>query len=147
MIVKIKYLADVTPISFLKQGDWIDLRTAEEVTLKKGEFKLISLGIAMELPYGYEALVIPRSSTFKKYGIIQANSIGLIDNSYCGDNDCWMFPAYATRDVTIPKDERICQFRIQEHQPKLEFVTVETLGNNNRGGFGSTDIVNKLIEK
>ena len=140
MIIKVKYLADVSHIAYIRTGDWIDLRTAENVELKQNEFKLISLGIAMELPYGYEALMIPRSSTFKKFGILQANSIGLIDNSYCGDNDCWMFPAYATRDVIIPKDTRICQFRIIEHQPKLEFVTVDSLGNNNRGGFGSTDV-------
>ena len=140
MIVKVKYLTDVTPIEYIRTGDWIDLRTAEEVSLSKGDFKLISLGIAMQLPFGYEALVIPRSSTFKKFGILQTNSVGLIDNSYCGDNDCWMFPAYATRDVVIPKDERICQFRIIENQPKLEFITVDRLGNNDRGGLGSTDL-------
>ena len=139
MIVKVKYHTDITPLEYIKMGDWIDLRCAEDVDMKAGEYKQISLGISMELPYNSEALVIPRSSTFKKYGILMANSLGLIDNSYHGDNDLWSFPAYATRDVHIDKNERICQFRIFEHQPKLDFVTVDTLNNPNRGGFGSTD--------
>ena len=138
MIVKVKYHADITPISYIRTGDWIDLRTAEDVELKKGEFKLISLGVSMQLPFGYEASVIPRSSTFKKYKILQSNSCGLIDNSYHGDSDVWMFPAYAVEETFIPKDTRICQFRIIENQPKLDFVTVDDLGNPDRGGFGST---------
>lgn len=138
MIIKVKYHADITPISYIRTGDWIDLRTAEDVHLKKGEFKLISLGISIQLPYGYEALVIPRSSTYKKYKVLQANSVGLIDNLFKGSNDIWMFPALAVEDTFIPKDTRICQFRIIENQPKLEFVTVDNLNNPDRGGFGST---------
>lgn len=136
--IKIKYLRDIEKIKGLTVGDWVDLRTAEDVTLDKGEFRLIPLGIAMQLPQNYEALMIPRSSTFKKYGIIQANSVGLIDESYCGNEDEWKFPAYATRLITIPKNTRICQFRIIEHQPMLLLEEVDDLGNNNRGGFGST---------
>ena len=137
--ILIKYVrTGLDKIEHIKAGDWIDLRIAEDVTLKTGEFKLIPLGVAMMLPKGYEALVIPRSSTFKKYGIIQANSIGLIDESYCGNNDEWHFPAYATRDIEIPKNTRICQFRIIEHQPPVDIVEVTELSEINRGGFGST---------
>ncbi len=100
---------------------------------------LLPLGIAMELPKGYEAIVAPRSSTYKKYGIVQTNSIGVIDNSYCGDNDQWRMPVYFTQDVVIPKGSRIAQFRIQAKQPEINFITVESLGNTDRGGFGSTD--------
>lgn len=138
-MIKIKYVKDgMEKIKTLTCGDWIDLRIAEDVELKKGEFKLIPLGVAMKLPKGYEALVIPRSSTFKKYGLIQTNSMGLIDESYCGDNDEWHFPAFATRDISIPKNTRICQFRIMEHQPQLCFMEVQELSPINRGGFGST---------
>lgn len=136
--VKIKYLADIEPIEPISKGDWVDLRAAEDVTLTKGDFKLIPLGVAMELPKGYEAIVAPRSSTCKKFGVIQSNSIGIIDESYCGDNDQWMLPVIAIRDTEIHKNDRICQFRIMKHQPELEFLTVATLHNNDRGGFGST---------
>lgn len=137
--ILIKYIrTGLDKIEYIQTGDWIDLRIAEDVTLKAGEFKLIPLGVAMMLPKGYEALVIPRSSTFKKYGIIQANSIGLIDESYCGNNDEWHFPAYATRNISIAKNTRICQFRIIEHQPPVRIVEVTELSEINRGGFGST---------
>lgn len=137
--IKIKYVKDgMEKIEIINGGDWIDLRIAEDVTLKVGEFKLIPLGVAMMLPKGYEALVIPRSSTFKKYGIIQANSVGLIDETYCGNNDEWYFPAYATRNISIPKNTRICQFRIIEHQPPVDIAEVTELSEINRGGFGST---------
>lgn len=137
--INIKYVKEgMDNIEILSGGDWIDLRIAEDVTLEAGEFKLIPLGVAMMLPKGYEALVIPRSSTFKKYGIIQANSVGLIDETYCGNNDEWHFPAYATRDIKIPKNTRICQFRIIEHQPLVDIVEVTELSEINRGGFGST---------
>jgi dUTP pyrophosphatase len=123
------------------KSDWVDLYANEQIELKAGEFKLIDLGVAMELPEGYEAQVIPRSSTFKKYGILQANSIGLIDNSYCGDGDIWRFPAYTTKDVIVPKFERICQFRINKKMEKILFAEVDNLDkNSDRGGFGSTDI-------
>ena len=120
------------------KSDWIDLRASEEVTLKAGEFCLIPLGVAMELPEGYEAHVVPRSSTFKNYGIIQTNSCGIIDGTYCGDDDMWRMPVYAVRDTVIHVNDRICQFRIFENQPKITFDEVESLGNKNRGGFGST---------
>lgn len=136
--IKIKYLRDIQKIEKISVGDWIDLRAAEDITMKSGEFKMIPLGVAMELPKGYEALVAPRSSTFKKYGVILANSIGIIDETYKGDNDEWNFLAYAVRDTEIKKNERICQFRIIEHQPAINLIEVETLGNPDRGGIGST---------
>lgn len=139
MDIKIKYFDDsMTPISLTQNGDWIDLRTREDTTLKCGEFKLIPLGVAMELPDEYEANVVPRSSTFKNFKIIQTNHFGVIDNSYCGDNDEWKFPALAVDDTFIPKDSRICQFRINQKQPKINFVVVDKLGNPDRNGFGST---------
>lgn len=140
MDIKIRYLADIEKIQKIDIGDWIDLRSAEDVALKAGEFKLIKLGVAMELPEGYEAYVAPRSSTFKNFGILQANSIGIIDNSYCGDNDQWMFPAYAVRDTEIHKNDRICQFRIMEKQPELYMIEVTHLSGKDRGGFGSTGV-------
>ena len=139
--IKIKYHdPDVLRIDKIKKGDWIDLRSAEDITLKAGEFHLISLGVSIQVPEGYESILAPRSSTFKNFGIIQSNSIGVIDESYCGDDDIWMFPAYAIRDTKINKNDRICQFRIIRHQPEVEIETVETLGNENRQGFGSTGI-------
>lgn len=138
MNIPIKYHADIHPIEKTDKGDWIDLRAAEDVTLKGGEFKLISLGVSMKLPDGYEALVIPRSSTFKHWGILQTNHCGLIDNSYCGDNDVWKFPALATRDVVIEKNSRICQFRVQKKMDEVTFSVVDTLGGSDRGGFGSS---------
>ena len=138
MIIKIKYLRDIEKIKEIAVGDWIDLRAAEDVAIKAGEYRMIPLGVAMELPKGYEALMAPRSSTFRKYGVLLANSIGIIDESYKGDNDEWNFLAYAVRDTVIPKNERICQFRIIEHQPSVELIEVETLGNPDRGGLGST---------
>ena len=136
--IRIKYLRGVQKIERFNTGDWIDLRCAEDVTMKAGEYRMIPLGVCMELPHGYEALVAPRSSTFKKYGVLLANSIGVIDESYKGDNDEWNFLAYAVRDTTIQKNERICQFRIIEHQPLIMLKEVEVLGNSDRGGIGST---------
>lgn len=138
MEIKIRYHADIEPIEAFENGDWIDLRSAEDVTLKAGDFKIISLGVSMELPDGYEANIVPRSSTFKKWGILQTNCFGVIDQSYCGDNDVWGMPVYATRDVEIKKNDRICQFRLNRRQEKPEIITVEHLGNKDRGGFGST---------
>ena len=136
--IRIKYMRGVQKIERFNVGDWIDLRAAEEISMKAGEFKLIPLGVAMELPRGYEALVAPRSSTFKKLNILLANSIGIIDESYKGDNDEWHFPAYAVKDTVIRKNERICQFRIIQHQPLIHLKEVECLGNDDRGGIGST---------
>ncbi|MGK4040777.1 dUTP diphosphatase [Heyndrickxia oleronia] len=137
--IKIKYFEDnLQRIEKIEQGDWIDLRAAESVVLKKDEFKLIPLGIAMELPDGYEAHVVPRSSTFKNFGIVETNSMGVIDESYKGDDDQWFFPAFALRDTVIGFNERICQFRIMKKMPKVNIVEVQHLGNKNRGGHGST---------
>ena len=120
------------------RSDWIDLRAAEDVTLKKGEVYYIPLGVAIELPKGYEALVAPRSSTPKNFFVIMANSIGVIDETFRGDNDQWCMPAYAIQDTEIKKGERICQFRIIEHQPEIEFEVVDHLGNEDRGGWGTS---------
>ena len=136
--IKIKYHNDIRPLEILDNGDWIDLRAAEDVNLEKGDFRLISLGVSMKLPEGYEAHIVPRSSTFKHWGIIQANHMGVIDNSYCGNNDIWKFPAIATRDAVIYKNDRICQFRITKKQPCVRFDTVEHLNGPDRGGFGSS---------
>lgn len=138
--IKIKYFSDqIERLAYIDgKSDWIDLRAAEDVSLQKGEFKLIPLGVAMELPKGYEAHVVPRSSTFKNFGIIQTNHQGVIDCSYCGDNDQWFMPVYAVRDTEIHVNDRICQFRIMENQPKLVFDEVESLDNADRGGHGST---------
>lgn len=138
-VIKVKYHADIDRIEKIHKGDWIDLRAAEDVLIKDGQFRMVSLGVSMQLPEGYEALVLPRSSTFRKYGVILVNSMGIIDESYCGDNDVWQFLALAVNgDTLIPKNERICQFRIIEHQPQIEFEEVEELGNKDRGGIGST---------
>ena len=136
--IKVKYLRDIRPIEIFENGNWIDLRCAVEMTLSEGEYAKIPLGVAMELPEGYEAWIAPRSSTFGKYGVLLANSLGVIDSSYCGDGDEWHFLAYATKKVTIPKNTRICQFRIVKRQPPVELVRVEKLGNDDRGGIGST---------
>jgi dUTP pyrophosphatase len=141
MQIKIKYFNKNLPkVNKIEKGDWIDLRAAKTVQLSMDQFVLIPLGVAMELPEGYEAHVVPRSSTFKKFGIIETNSMGVIDESYKGDNDQWFFPAYALRDTVIEEGDRICQFRIMEKMPKVEFVEVETLDNENRGGHGSTGV-------
>ena len=139
LTIKIKYHDKDIPKA-VKLGDWVDLRAAENVEMKQGEYRLISLGVSMQLPEGYEAHIAPRSSTFKNFGIICANSFGIIDEAYCGDNDIWRFPAIALRDTTISKGDRICQFRIVQKMPAVEFFEVETLGNADRGGLGSSGI-------
>ena len=138
--IKIKYFTDIEHIEKISQGDWIDLRAAETVSLSKGEFKLISLGVGMILPDGYEAHIVPRSSTFKKFHIIQTNHMGIIDNSYCGEQDEWKFPALAVEDTIINKNDRICQFRIVKKQPEIVFEQIEKLSDTSRGGFGSTGV-------
>ena len=149
MKIRIKYHTDIEPLMYVggEKSNWIDMRAAETVFIPEGEFRLVSLGVSMELPEDYEAHVAPRSSTFKKWGVIQANSIGIIDNSYKGDSDIWKFPAYCMegKDIIdgcvgtiIKKNDRICQFRIVKKQPDLHFEEVDWLGNENRGGFGST---------
>ena len=138
--IKIKYFTDkIDKLEYIDgKSDWIDLSASEEVTLKKGEFKLIPLGVAMELPKGYEAHIVPRSSTYKNFGLIQANHCGIVDGSYCGDNDMWRMPVIAMRDTTIHVNDRICQFRIMKNQPRICFEQVDHLEGADRGGFGST---------
>lgn len=138
--VKIRYASNkISKLEFIdEKSDWIDLRAAEDVSMKAGEFRLISLGVAMQLPDGYEAHIVPRSSTFKNFGVIQTNHMGVIDNSYCGNNDIWKFPAYAIRDTEIKINDRICQFRLVKKQPDVTFEEVKSLDGIDRGGFGST---------
>ncbi len=140
MEIKIKYFTDkIDKLCYINgKSDWIDLRAAETIEIKAGKFKLIPLGVAMQLPKGYEAHIVPRSSTFKNFGIIQTNSQGVIDESYSGPNDQWFMPAYALRDTIINVNDRICQFRIMEHQPKIEFIEDSLNNNIDRGGHGST---------
>ena len=137
--IRVKYfVSGLDPIEKINVGDWIDLRAAERVEMKKGDYYLIRLGVGMILPAGYEALVLPRSSTPNKFGIMLANSCGVIDNSYSGDTDEWRFPAVALSDTVIEKGDRIAQFRILENQPGITFETVPHLKNKSRGGIGST---------
>jgi dUTP pyrophosphatase len=137
--IKIKYHdKDLGKIEKLPVGDWIDLRSAERVDMDAGQFKIISLGVSMKLPEGYEAHVVPRSSTFKKWGILQTNGIGIIDESYCGEGDVWKFPALAMRSTTIFKGDRICQFRIMPKMSEVNFVEVDHMEDEDRGGLGST---------
>ena len=138
--IKVKYFVEDLPELTYVEGksDWIDLCASEDVTMTAGEFRLIPLGVAIALPEGYEAHLVPRSSTFKNYGILQTNSMGVVDFTYRGDGDQWRMPAYATRDVTIPKGSRIAQFRIMRNQPRLRLTRVDRLEGPDRGGFGST---------
>ena len=138
--IKIKYFTDkIEKLAYIDgKSDWIDLRASEEVTLKQGEFALVPLGVAMELPKGYEAHIVPRSSTYKNFGVIQANHCGVVDGSYCGDNDMWSMPVIAMRDTQIHVNDRICQFRIMKNQPEILFEEVEHLEGKDRGGFGTT---------
>lgn len=147
--IKIRMHSDIEMPKIIDVGDWIDLRAAEDVFIPIGQFKMISLGVSMELPEGYEAHMVPRSSTFKNFGVLMTNSLGVIDNSYCGDNDIWRFPAYCVfgglmrngvKGTLVKKNDRICQFRIVKKQPDVEFVKVERLDNTDRGGIGSTGI-------
>ncbi len=138
----IKYLSDkIDKLTYVAgKSDWIDLRAAEDVTMKKGEFRLVPLGVAMKLPEGYEAHVAPRSSTYKNFGVVMVNSVGVVDNSYCGDGDEWFVPLLALRDTEIHVNDRICQFRIMKNQPAVQFELCEKLEGTDRGGFGSTGI-------
>ena len=142
LTIKIKYLSDkIDELRYIDgKSDWIDLRSAVDIILKAGEHAIIPLGVAMIIPEGFEAHIAPRSSTFKNYGILQTNSVGVIDNSYCGDNDEWKLSVYATRDCEIHANDRIAQFRIIENQPKIRFKKTDHLSDINRGGFGSTGV-------
>lgn len=138
--IKIKYFTDkIEKLTYIAgKSDWIDLRASEDVVLKQGDFALIPLGVAMELPKGYEAHIVPRSSTYKTFGLIQTNSCGIVDSSYCGDNDMWRMSVIAMRDTEVHVNDRICQFRIMKNQPEIHFTELEHLGNADRGGFGTT---------
>ncbi len=140
--LKIRYISkDIDKLTYVNGvSDWIDLRSAENVTLKQGEWRLIRLGIAVKLPDGYEAHIVPRSSTYKNFGIIQTNHMGVVDHSYCGDDDEWKYPVLALRDTEIHVNDRICQFRIMKNQPELVFTEVDHLDGVSRGGFGTTGI-------
>lgn len=153
MNIKIKYTEDIDKIEKITVGDWIDLRCAENIELKRGDFYLIPLGVCIKLPKGYEAYIAPRSSTFKNYGIvspdykdtlemygiIQTNyPYGIVDHTYCGDEDEWKFPALAVRDTVINKNDRICQFRLYKSMTSVDIEEVESMGDKSRGGFGST---------
>ncbi len=140
--IRIKYHSkEIEKLRYIEgKSDWIDLRVAENVILKKGDFKLIDMGISLELPKGYEMLLVARSSTFKNFGLIQTNALGVIDESYSGDDDHIMMPVYATRDTKLSINDRICQFRIIKHQPEIIFDEVDFLNEKSRGGFGSTGV-------
>lgn len=139
MDIKIKYHdPDLPKLQAIKHGDWIDLYASADVEMPTGEFSIIPLGVSMKLPDGYEAHLAPRSSTYKKWGILMTNSVGVIDNSYCGENDIWGFAAYATRPTVIHKGDRIAQFRIMKKMEPVEFIEVEHMDGADRGGFGST---------
>lgn len=141
MQIKVKYhKPDTKRLVKIDKGDWIDLTADEDVELNAGEFKLINLGVSIELPEGYEANIVPRSSTFKNWGIIQTNSFGIVDSTYKSDSDIWKFPAYATRYTRITRGDRICQFRINKVMPPISFQEVASLDNETRGGFGSTGV-------
>ena len=141
-VIEIEYHSDkINKLEYIdEKSDWIDLRAAEEVELKAGMFHLIDLGVSMKLPEGYEAHIVPRSSTFKNYGLLQTNSVGIIDGSYCSHDDVWKMPVFATRDTVVHVNDRICQFRIVKNQPKISFEEVDWLDGPTRGGFGSTGI-------
>ena len=136
MELKVKYLTDIKPLEKFREGDWIDLRAAKDMNLKVGEYAVIPLGICVELPKGYEAHIAPRSSTFKQWNIIQVNGVGIVDETYCGDNDEWGMPVYAVQDTVIHKNDRVCQFRLVYHQPEFTITKVPMLGNPDRKGFG-----------
>jgi dUTP pyrophosphatase len=136
--IKIRYHAPIEKLEHKEIGDWIDLRAAENVSLLAGESRLISLGVSMRLPRGFEAHIVPRSSTFKRWGILQTNSMGVVDESFCGDQDIWRMPVYAVRDTQISVNDRICQFRIVAKMQSVTFEEVEAMEAVSRGGFGST---------
>lgn len=138
--IKIKYhVKELEKLRYIDgKSDWIDLRVAEEVKMKAGEFRLISMGISVELPKGYEMWILPRSSAFKNFGVIQTNAMGVVDESFCGDNDIIHMPILAMWDTEMHINDRIGQFRIAKHQAEIHFVEVEHLNHADRGGFGTT---------
>lgn len=139
LIISVKYFdKDLPKLKKIDIGDWIDLRSAIDIHMIRGQFELIPLGIGMILPDGYEAHIAPRSSTFANFGILQTNGLGIVDNSYSGDDDQWMMPVLALRDTRITKGDRICQFRIVQKMPAITIQETEHLNLVSRKGFGST---------
>ena len=138
--LKIKYhVKELEKLRYIDgKSDWIDLRVAESVSMKQGEYRLISMGISVEIPKGYEMLIVPRSSSYKNFGILQTNAMGVVDESFCGDNDIIHMPILAMRDTEIHINDRIGQFRLMPHQPEVHFIEVDHLDNEDRGGFGTT---------
>ena len=151
MIIRIKYFDNATKLKKITKGNWIDVYANKDVFVKCGEKKMVPLGFALELPEGWEGHLAPRSSTFKTWGIIQTNSVGVVDDTYIGDNDQWHMPVYClqgkdiesengeeVKGTWIRKGDKIGQFRIMEVMPEIEFEEVESFGNEDRGGFGTT---------
>ena len=138
--LKIKYhVKELEKLRYIDgKSDWIDLRVAENVSMKQGEYRLISMGISVEIPKGYEMLIVPRSSAYKNFGILQTNAMGVVDESFCGDNDIIHMPILAMRDTEIHINDRIGQFRLMPHQPEVHFIEVDHLDNEDRGGVGTT---------
>ena len=147
MKIRIKYFEGATKLKKIAKGNWIDVYSSKELFVPEGDRAMIPLGFALELPSGYEAHLAPRSSTFKTWGIIQTNSVGVVDDTYIGDNDQWHIPVYCLKGhdskdgvagTLIKCGDKIGQFRIMEVMPELEFEEVESFGNQDRGGFGTT---------
>ena len=151
MIIRIKYFDKATKLKKITKGNWIDVYANKDVFVKCGERAMVPLGFALELPEGWEGHLAPRSSTFKTWGIIQTNSVGVVDDTYIGDNDQWHMPVYClqgkeiesengeeVKGTWIRKGDKIGQFRIMEVMPEIEFEEVESFGNKDRGGFGTT---------
>lgn len=152
MIIRIKYFDKATKLKKITKGNWIDVYANKDVFVKCGERAMVPLGFALELPEGWEGHLAPRSSTFKTWGIIQTNSVGVVDDTYIGDNDQWHMPVYCLQGKDIKSDDngeeikgtwirkgdKIGQFRIMEVMPEIEFEEVESFGNKDRGGFGTT---------
>ena len=134
--IKVRFTKE--PYELQRHGAWIDLRAVEDYEYKAGDTLMIDLGVNIKLPEGNEGLLVVRSSTFKKYGIIQTNSIGIIEDNYCGNDDIWMLPVYALRDGKIKKGDRVCQFRVHKVMDDVNFTIVDDMGVPNRGGLGST---------
>lgn len=131
--------SELLPVEAQHKTEWFDARCAEDVTMNKGEYRLLSLGVTIKIPDGWEIIIAPRSSTYKQFGVILANSIGVIDNAYGNDEaDILRFPAIAMRDTHIRKNDRICQFRFQRVQPKVSLLEVNHIRGVARGGVGST---------
>lgn len=149
MKLRIKYFEGATRLQKIAKGNWIDVYANKDVFIKVGDRAMVPLGFALELPQGWEGHLAPRSSTFKTWGIIQTNSIGVVDDTYIGDNDQWHMPVFCLQGkhieveeqgTWIRKGDKIGQFRIMEVMPEIEFEEVDTFGNSDRGGFGTTGV-------